>query len=1112
MNRLRVALVVLMSISVLASVALAAAPAEPALWLRYPALSPDGETIAFAYRGDIYLVASAGGEARVLTTHAAHDTRPVWSPDSKTIAFSSDRYGNEDVFVVPAEGGRATRLTFHSADDQPTSFTPDGEAVLFTSGRLDAVRSAMYPTPRQSELYRVALTGGMPARVLSSPALHAVLDRDAKRLAYTDNKGYEGLWRKHDDSSFARDVWLYDIASEKHERLTDFGYDDRQPVFTPDGRGLVYLSERSGSFNVWTIPLDGAREPVQMTRHAKHPVRFLSTASDGTLAYAYDGALYTRSPGASESTKLDVLVRTDGRENDVDWTNVASSISEFALSPNGKEIAFIARGEVFVTAVDHQTTRRITETPEQERSVSFHPDGRTLLYASERDGSWNLYTTRLADDEEPSFFNATALEESVLLANGEETFQPRYSPDGKEVAFLENRVALRVLNVKSGDVRTVMPARFNYSYIDGDQWYEWSPDGRWFLAEMLADGRYENEVALVSSKGDAAPINLSKSGYWDLRPTWIAKGAGMIWASDRHGARMQAGWPAEMDVYAAFFTREAWDRFQLDSAELEQLEEREKKAKKEKKAAASKSEKDDGKKDSKKKDSKKKADAKKEGDEEKGPKLADPVELELEGLEDRKVRLTRHSASIGGAVLTPDGETLVYLARFEKGFDLWTSKRRKGEIKLLAKLGAGRAGGLELDKEGKKAFLLADGRLVSIALAGGKRKPVAVSAKMRLDRSAERAYLFEHVWRQTREKFLDENLHGVDWDFYKTAYAKFLPHIDNNADFAELISEMQGELNASHMGGRHRPTRPDGDRTASLAFFPDESFEGAGLRIAEVIEGSPLERLERAVGAGMIIESIDGETIAAGENWYPLLNRKAGTRVRLGIFDPKSDARWSAVIKPISVGETRGLLYKRWVRSRRAEVERLSGGRLGYAHIRGMGDGPYREVFQEVFGTALGKEGLVLDTRFNGGGNLVEALTQFLTGEKYFTMVPRGQVVGTNPDNRWDKPSIVVMNEGNYSDAHCFPVAYTSLGIGETVGMQVPGTCSSVWWERLQDPSLIFGIPQIAHLDADGEVTENKHLDPDHVVDNDPKLEAEGRDQQLEKAVEVLLEQVDAAK
>jgi Tol biopolymer transport system component/C-terminal processing protease CtpA/Prc len=930
----------------------------------------------------------------------------------------------------------------------------------------------------------------MPRQILSTPALFAVFDSAGRKLAYTDEKSYEDLWRKHDGSSFARDLWLYDTETSKHTRLTDFGADDRQPVWGPEEKSLFYLSEQSGSFNVWRLDLEEGSRPTKVTDHDVHPVRFLSASAKGDLCYALDGEIWMRPAGADSSSKLEIRVATDSRHNQVRWIDVSSEIAEFDLSPDGKEIVFTARGEIFVTSADHSVTRRITSTPEQERSVSFSPDGRSLLYASERGGSWNIYRTDLTDDDEPSFFNATAMAEKPVLVTDAETFQPRFSPDGKEVAYLEERTELKVLNLDSTTSRTILPRTVNYSYVDGDQWFEWSPDGRWFLVHFLSPGRWSQEVGLVASSGDGELINLTKSGYYSVAPRWGMDGEMVMWLSDRHGNRLQAGWPAELDVYGGFFTRRAWDRFRLTEAEFEQQKEKEK---------------------DKEKDEEETEDN--DGDDDEGTakkiELPDPVDIDLDGFDDRKVRLSLHSSDLEDVALTPDGEKLLYLASFEKGHDLWVVELRKKEAKLLAKLGAESTGGLMLDSEGERVFFLADHRLKTVTVDGGEIKAVSLSAKMEFDAAAERAYFFEHAWRQTKKKFYVEDMHGVDWDFYKHAYSRFLPHVDNNWDFAELISELQGELNASHLGSGYRPQDPDGDATGQLAFFPDPDHWGEGIRIAEIIEGSPLNRAESQAAPGVIIEAIDGTQVGAGENWYGLLNHTAGTPVRLSLHNPANDQRWDEVVKPVSMQKLAGLLYQRWLRSRRAEVDRLSGGRLGYAHIRGMMEGPYREIYEEVFGRHTDKEGIVLDTRFNGGGNLVEALTTFLSGEVYFTLVPRGQVVGVDPRGRWTKPSIVVMNEGNYSDAHCFPSAYTGLGIGETVGMQVPGTCTSVWWETLQDRSLFFGIPQIGHVDVFGDMTENKHLDPDHPVDNDPALEAAGRDQQLETAVEVLIANID---
>ncbi len=1103
--------------------------AEQAEWLRYPAISPDGSTIAFTYRGDLWSVPSAGGSATPLTLHAAYDTQPVWSRDGSKIAFASDRYGNFDVWVISAAGGQATRLTYHSANDYPTAFTPDDASVLFSSARMDSVTNVQFPTGAQPELYSVSLEGGMPRQVLSTPAMYAVHDTAAARIAYSDEKGYEDVFRKHDDSSFARDVWMHDVATETHTRLTAFGYDDRQPVWAPGDEAVYFLSERSGDFNIWKMDVSGLPaaaesgaaeealpqgtpanilEAEQVTDHDKHPVRFLSISSAGDLAYAYDGGLYVRSVGANASRKLEVTVAADRRVNALQHIDVASEITEFDVSPDGKEIAFVARGEVFVTSTDHAATRRVTDSPEQERSISFSPDGRSILYAGERNGSWNLYRTTLADDDEPNFFNATAFDEEPILEVAAETFQPSWSPDGKEVAYLEERTELKVVNLASGETRTILPGDVNYSYLDGDQWYDWSPDGQYFLVSYLSPGRWSSEAGLLPASGEGELVNLSRSGYEDWQPRWALGGEAMFWQTDRYGNKRQAGWSSEWDVRLGFFTEKAWDRFRLSKVELEQAKEKEKEEEDDKKGEDEEEAEEKGKKGKKGKKSEAAEDNEKDDDD---PKLPDPVDLDLERFEDRIVRLTTHSSNMGDAALTPDGEKVLYLARFEKGFDLWSYAHREQEVKLLAKLNGRRVGDLKLDAKGKKAFLLVDRSLKTVDVEGGDVKSVAMSASFELDAASEREYMFEHVWRQTLKKFHDVDMHGVDWHAYKEAYERFLPHVDTNWDFAELMGEMLGELNASHTGAYHRPDRNNADATASLGFFADPDWSEAGIRILEILDKSPLRQAGSKIEAGTVITAIDGHEIAPGANWYPLVNRKAGEPTRLSLQDPGTGDSWDEKVKPVSAREERQLLYDRWEKSRRAEVDRLSGGRLGYTHIRAMNDSSYRDIIEDIFGDALEKEAIILDTRFNGGGNLDEPLTVFLSGEVFMTAVPRGQFVATEPGGRLTKPSIIVQNEGNYSDGHCVPAGYRMLGLGEIVGTQVPGTCTAVWWETLQDRSIFFGIPEVTYLDIDGEVMENNHFDPDYEVDNDPQLEAAGRDQQLEKAVEVLLATVGGA-
>lgn len=1062
-------------------------------WLRYPAISPDGKTIAFSYKGDIYRVDSDGGVAVPLTLYEGHDTRPIWSHDGQWLAFASDRHGNFDIFVMPASGGEAQRLTYHSADDYPSDFSVDNGRVLFSSTRLDHVNNSQFPSGGLSELYEVSVTGGMPRQIVTFAAEWARYDKDGRRIVFQDAKGYENEWRKHHTSSVTRDIVVYDTEDETYDRVANFEGEDRFPVFSQDGQSVFYLSEAAGTFNLFHADLANAEEPSQLTQFEFHPVRFLSIADDDRLCFTYDGDIYTMLPDG-QPAKLALQIYTT-RHTAPELEQVSDGATEMAVSPNGKEVAFIVRGEVFVTSVETSTTKQVTETPEQERSVSFHPDGRRLLYAAERDGSWNLYQTKIKRDEELYFFEATLLEEEPLLISDDDTFEPRFSPDGKEVAFLHERTSLRVLNLASKAVRTILSGENNVSYGDGDQHFAWAPDGRWFVSHYLQPGFWFNEVALVPSDGKGSVFNVTRSGYSDNQPKWFMEGKMIAWASNREGLRSYAGGGStQYDIFATFATQAAYDRFNLSKEELEVLKEKEAKEKEAKEKEAEKKDEDDDKEDKKKKDDK---------DELK------PLDMELDGLDERIVKLTIHSTNLSDFVVTPDGENLLYMANVDKGYDLWQTELRTKETKVLAKMGGG-PGSLVLDAEGKHVFVLSRGRIAKVEIASGKRSGVGFSEDMVLDRAGERAYIFEHCYRQVKDKFYDPELHGTDWDFYAETYRKFLPHINNNYDFADLLSELLGELNASHTGGRYRPpSKPGDDDSAFLGLFYDQAYQGDGMKVAEVMPENPLIKDGSKLKAGVIIEKIDGQALTAGTNLHKLLNNKADKRTLLSLFDPASETRWEERVKPLSGGQQYRLLYNRWVESRRNAVEALSDGKVGYVHVRNMSDSSYRTVIDEVIGREADAKALVVDTRFNGGGDLVDDLSTWLSGKAYMDFVPPdGRVIGQESQRRWLRPSIVLMGEGNYSDAHCFPWAYKTLEIGKLVGMPVPGTCTFVWWERQIDPSVVFGIPNIGVRGPDGVMLENSQLEPDIRVENTYKAMAKGEDPQLKRAVEELLQQV----
>ena len=1050
------------------------------LWMRYPAIAPDGQHIVFSYQGNLYKVAAVGGTATPITLHPAHDISPVWSADGRYIAFASNRYGNYDVFLTTENGGAPRRLTFHSADDLPSGFSADGNEVYFSSARLDSRTNRQFPTRSLPELYAASSEGKtMPRQVLSVPALNISMNADGSLMLLEDAKGYEDPFRKHHTSSIARDIWLYTKADGSFRRMTAFAGEDRDPVFGKNGTEYYYLSELNGTMNVYRSSLDAPNDYAPITNFEIHPVRYLTMAADGTLCYSYDGEIYTQGPGQTPQ-KVPVEIFADQLTNPVSPESITGRVSEMVLSPNGREIAFVHRGEVFVTAVDGSLTRRVTDTPEQERMIDFSPDGKSIVYASERNNSWNLYRSSLAKDGEEYFVNATSLTEEVVLETEAETFQPAFSPDGKEVAYIEDRVKLRVLNLASKQFRTILDGSNTFSYADGDQHYEWSPDGKWFLVNFLPNEYWFTEVGLIASDGKEPLINLTKSGFYDSSPSWMQKGEMLIWSTDKHGLDGVAkSGPSQVDIYGMFLTRKAFDRFRLSKEEFALLEAAEKKNKK---------------------DDKEKKEESSDKDEDKLPE----VKIETEQLEDRKARLTIHSSSLSDAVVTHDGKYLLYFSRTEKGFDLWRTELRTKETKILSKFGSG-PGSLQLDKEGKNVFVLSSGRIAKVEVESGKKSPIAISGEMSLDENAERAYLFEHVARQVKKKFYAADLHGADWDRLVTDYQRFLPHINNNHDFQEMLSELLGELNASHTGARFRPGNPKGDATASLGIFPDPNHTGAGIRIAEVLQKSPLIQAGSKIDVGTVIEKIDGQSIDAGQNYYPLLNRKSGKWVLLSLFNPANNERWEEKVKPVSSGAESELLYKRWIKRNRDLTHELSGGRIGYMHIRGMSDRSFRDFLEEVMGTEVNREALIVDSRFNGGGDLVDDLTTFLSGERYMSFKAKDdRVIGYESQYKWTKPSIVLVGESNYSDAHCFPAGYRDQNIGKIVGMPVPGTCTFVWWERLQN-GVVFGIPNLAVKDKNGRTLENFQLEPDIQVRNDYDKVSEGRDQQLERAVEELL-------
>lgn len=1056
-------------------------------WYRYAAISPNGEQIVFTYKGDLYLVSSQGGEATPLTFHEAHDYKPVWSNDGSKIAFASDRYGNMDVFVIDSEGGKAKRLSYHSADEEPYSFSPDNTSIIFGAARLDDVNHRQYPRSYLPEVYTVPANGGKVSQLWTIPAEDIQVNKEGTQYIYHDIKGGENYWRKHHESSVTRDIWKYDVAEDKHTQLTTFYGEDRTPVYNQSQDAVYYLSEESGTFNVHKFSLDTPEKNTQLTKFDMHPVRFLSMADNGTLCFTHNGDIYTMNDGG-ESVKIDISVTTEAKENDYQLVNVSGNVSEMAISPDGKEIAYIVRGEVFVSSVEGDFNKRITNTPAEEAHVTFSADGKEIIYASERNAKWGIYKTTRVNKDEPYFFISTVLKEEALIVNENENYQPEVSPDGKEIAFIENKRFLKVMNLETKTKRTLLTDAELYYMGDGDQYFKWSPDSKWLLVSYTPV-MSNDEVVLVKADGSKAMVNLTESGYGDYSAKWVNNGKQILWFSNRYGMRSHANSGSkELDVLSLFLTQEAWDEFNMSKDEFKlQKELKEKNDKK-----------DEGEDDKKKK-------KKGEDDEEKDE--VKTIEIDWEGISDRSKRLTIHSSRVSDAVLSKDGETLYYITRFEKNAALWSTELRTRETTKVMDIG-GYGGSLVWDKKMENLFLLASGRISKIDVKGKSKESVSIGGEITFNATAEREHMFDHVWKRTESMFYITGYHGADWYALRENYEPKLQSIGNDREFAELLSEMLGELNVSHCGARYRANDPKGDETASLGIFIDYDYAGQGLKIAEIINNGPLDKKKFDVKAGMVIQKINGETITSDVDYAKYLNRLEDKYTLLTIFDPVANKTFDITIKPVSPGTESSLLYDRWVKANESDVEKLSGGKLGYVHIPGMNDGAYRETYERALGKYFDTEGLIVDTRFNGGGDLVGDITMFLTGETFMTYAIESRDLGYEPGYRWTKPNVAMINEANYSDGHCFACAYQDLGIGKIIGMPTPGTCSFAGWETLQNGSVMWGSVPVSAKNKAGEWLENNETVPEVKIKNMPGVIDNGRDQQLEAAVETLLEEL----
>lgn len=1073
---------------------------------RYPAISPDGHTICFSYLGDLWTVPAEGGRAARLTVHPARDIQPRYSPDGHWIVFASDRYGNYDLFLMPAQGGEPRRLTFNSNYDFPSGFTPDSQWVVYYSGA--------YGT---GDLYKVKITGGEPIRLTWDNREWKYLPRvspDGQWVAYDFNSS-PGAWRHRGyQGSNNADIWLarFTTPVEAPIRLTQNPGQDFAPLWSPDGETIYYVSDRGGQVNLWSMDRKGGRQR-QLTKFTTDGVRLPDLSADGRkIVFEYNSEIWVYDTKSGASHAVPIEAPSDARENLNAERTFTGGLSEYSVSPDGKKVALVIRGELFaITAEKGGVARRLTHTPDRKSHITWNRDSRAITFVSDRAGNKDLFQVDLQGHE------------TRLTETPEDETSPVYSPDGKYLAFHRGDHQIVVVpadaGVKNPAPLAVIPGNFVNVTREYNPRFSWSPDNRWLSYVDTAD-KLEGAI-FVCNLQEKRPTRITE---------WMRSWSTPQWSKDGKLIYFTANPVDNWDIYAVDlqprdqkFAEDELDR--LDGGERVPVRREETPRPPTPPARAP--------------GSTQSAPAPPAGSPAPQPvtpiqvpirllyalagngaeaiRLAGPeVKIELDGIERRLRRVTTSAAADFEPCLTPDGKAFLYTSEGT----IWATPADADSDGRPTQLTTSGGSGLELTEDGRELYFLNSGRLFALSPTTRTIRAVPFQATMNLDLVSENRQIFNEVWWVLDRYFYDARHHGVDWQAIKQKYQALLASAPYKEDFYDLMSEMVQELDASHLG----ITSPGGtevaspDETAALGIEPDwPALEREGkIKVGHVIAQSPADNPKCRLKVGDYILALDGQEIGKDGTLDALLNRKAGKKVVLLVNDrPTRDGAREVAIRPVTAAEARDLEYADWVESRRRYVEQATDGRIGYLHIREMGPADLERFKRELVSKANGKQAVIIDVRYNPGGSIAPYLLDILQKKPWTMVRPRSSEALMTADwywgdYDWGKPAALLINQYSASNAEMMAEGFRSLGIGPVIGIPTSGAVIGTNSWTLLDGG-ILRTPSIGVYTTSGENLEGKGRRPDTLVPYDPVAIRSGRDPQLDRAIQVLTSRLPAA-
>ena len=1051
---MRTAITVIAGVFLLAAAAPAAA--EPIKFARYPHASHG--KLVFSYHGDIWVANENGSNPMRLTAHVARDTFPRISPDGRWVAFSSDRFGNTDVFVIPIAGGEPRQLTFNTTGDTVLNWMPDGRGILIATSRA--------VSPWRSPLHVVPVDGGLPTPLPMDGGVQGMVNQAGTMVAFNRSGG--SYWRKGYRGNRADDIWVQNLGTKAITRLTDDNLreyegftQDVYPMWGNDGQ-IYFSSERSGLFNIWRIaPTGGTAQPV--TSHRSDGVQFPSMSADGsTIAYENEFDIWTLKVGSRTPTRVTIDLAFDPKTNLVRYASTENRMDGFAIGPDGHYAAIDFHGEIFLVPTDPEfgEKRQVTSSSWRDRRQRFSPDGRYVAYTSDE-----------TKEEEIWVFDRETGDRRKVTTHASFKTIDAWSPDSTRVAWTgDNRLFL-------SNAQTGATTDLGYNVAGGYTPTGFSPDGRWIVLHRR-DADMNSDVFLFEIE-TRREINVTQSLFGDSQGTITPDGTKVVFVSDRSSSNQL--W----FVPLARQTEDPNDPVVRERRRAAGTAGRGRAA-----GAGEGGEPGTG---------------GRAGQTQPPPALA----VDVAGIDERAVQITTGDQPVQDYFLSEDGQTVFFRSRDDEGPALFSigidGKNRQ-------RLAAGPFQGLTPTADRRNVFYTQDGELWKMEMSGQRRRArVPFQVTVRIDQRTEWAQVLDESWRVMKYRFYDPNMHGKDWTTIKARYEPLLKYVGENQDVYDLANEMIGELNASHTGvnGPDSDPQPSPYQTRYLGF---EIEPGAGgYKVTHIYRDGPADKEWIDLKVGEYVTAIDGTSIKAGDNYWALLNGPLNDYVTVTVASAPAGTG-ARQLRIQTVPSLNNIKYEEWVARNRAIVDKATGGEIAYVHIRAMNQ-PSLAKFETEVNHYWNKKGIIVDIRYNGGGNIDQQLIDILERRPYEFWNNRygAPTWGRRPRQAIAGPKVMMINARSGSDSEVTPQAFRDLRLGRIVGnptaaaVIATGSYGLINGGSIRTPGSLVVTYDPERPNNHGINLENFGVAPDVWVENTPEDELAGRDRELDAAIAEVL-------